>query len=432
MAEPLRSLRRHAVAAFLAVALFLAALGGWAGTTEIAGAVVAQGTMVPLDGTKRVQHPEGGVVTEILAIDGDAVSAGQLLVRLDGTAVAANLAVIDSQLSAAFALQARLTAESTGSGPPVLPPGADDWTDPAALDRLLAEQDALRRSRAEAQAGLHAQLGEQIAQLAEQITGLEAQQAAVQTQSDILAAELEDTEALFRDNLVEATRLNEARRELAALAGEAGSLDAQIAAARTAIAGNRARIAENVATFRADVLEELRDVGLEIAELMQQKIAAEDRLVKLDIRAPQAGIVHESTVRTVGGVVTAGETLMLVVPDRGRLVVEARVSPLDVDKLAVGQAATVRLSGLDPRTTPELRASVTAISPDLLRDPATGVAYFSVRVSLADGEIARLPEGQQIVAGMPAEAFLRTADRTVLTYLLGPLESQLARAFRED
>jgi HlyD family secretion protein len=180
------------------------------------------------------------------------------------------------------------------------------------------------------------------------------------------------------------------------------------------------------------VLSDLRDVGLQVAELMQQKIAAEDRLEKLEIRAPQSGIIHESAVRTVGGVVAAGDTLMLVVPDTSRLVLDARVSPLDVDKLAIGQVATVRLSGLDPRTTPELSASVTSISPDLLRDPATGVSYFSVRVSLSDGELERLPRGQHVLAGMPAEAFLRTSDRTVLTYLLGPIETQLAHAFRED
>lgn len=432
MADPLRSLRRHAIAGLGAMALFIGLLGGWAGTTEIAGAVVAQGTVVPLEGSKRVQHPEGGVVSAILVKDGDAVEAGQLLVHLDSTTVSANLAVIVSQLSAAFALEARLTAESIGNDGLTLPASLDDWPDRATLDGLLAAQERLRQSRADAQAGLATQLEEQIGQLGEQIAGLQSQQAAVRRQTEILAGEVVDAEALFRDGLMEASRLNASKRELARLEGEAGNLTAEIASARTAIAGSRAKIAENTATFRAGVLEDLRDVGLQIAELLQQKIAAEDRLAKLEIRAPQAGIVHESIVRTVGGVVAAGETLMQVVPHTDRLALEARVSPLDVDKLTVGQAASVRLTGLDARTTPELAASVDSISPDLSRDPATGVAYFSIRMKLSEAELARLPHGQHVTAGMPAEAFLRTADRTVLSYLLGPLAAQLSHAFRED
>lgn len=432
MADPLKSLRRHALAGLGAMALFVGLLGGWAGTTEIAGAVVAQGTVVPLEGSKRVQHPEGGVVSAILVKDGDVVTAGQLLVRLDSTTVSANLAVIVSQLSAAFALEARLTAESIGNDTLTPPANLADWPDRANLDRLLAAQERLRQSRADAQAGLATQLEEQIGQLGEQIVGLESQQAAVHRQTEILADEVLDAEVLFRDGLMEASRLNASKRELARLEGEAGNLTAEIASARTAIAGSRAKIAENTATFRAGVLEDLRDVGLQIAELLQQKIAAEDRLAKLEIRAPQGGIVHESIVRTVGGVVAAGETLMQVVPHTDRLALEARVSPLDVDKLTVGQAASVRLSGLDARTTPELAAAVDSISPDLSRDPATGVAYFSIRMKLSEAELARLPHGQHVTAGMPAEAFLRTADRTVLSYLLGPLAAQLSHAFRED
>ena len=432
MADPLRSLRRHALAGLAAIAIFVAALGGWAGTTEIAGAVIAQGSIVPIEGTKRVQHPEGGVVTEILVKDGDRVSAGQPLLRLDGTTVAANLAVIVSQLSGAFALEARLRAESTGNASVTLPRSLDDWPDRDTLRRLVAEQDTLRQSRAAAQGGFNGQIEEQIAQLGEQITGLEAQQASVKAQADIVAGELTDAETLFTDGLIPEAKVTTAQRDLAQLEGEAGSLAAEIASARAAIAANRARLAETVATFRSGVLEEIRDVGLQVAELMQQKIAAEDRLARLEIRAPQSGTVHESIVRTVGGVVSAGETLMLVVPNSDRLVLEARASPLDVDKLAIGQTATIRLLGLDARTTPELVARVDSVSPDLSRDPATGVAYFSVRIGLPESEVRRLPQGQHLVAGMPAEAFLRTADRTVLSYLLGPLTAQLSHAFRED
>lgn len=431
MAEPLISLRRHALFGVGAIALFAVALGGWAGTTHIAGAVIAQGNIVPREGTKRVQHPEGGVVTKILVRDGDRVEAGQLLVELDTTTVAANLAVIMSQLSAAFALEARLTAESTGNPEITLPAATANWPDPA-LSELVAAQRRQMASRAAAQAGLNTQLQEQIGQLGEQIAGFEAQSAAVEEQIALLSAEVADSQALFQQGFMEESRLNASRRALSELQGQAGSLTAAIAGARTEIAASRARMAENAASFRSDVLGELREAGLQIAELMQQKIAAEDRLKKLEIRAPQAGTVHESIVRTVGGVVAAGETLMQVVPPNDRLVLDARVSPLDVDKLSVGQPATIRLVGLDIRSTPELVASVETISPDLTRDETTGVAYYTLRLNLEPSEIARLPAGQHLTAGMPAEAFLRTADRTVLSYLIGPLEAQLSHAFRED
>ncbi|MGC4077400.1 MAG: HlyD family type I secretion periplasmic adaptor subunit [Rubrivivax sp.] len=432
MDDPVHSLRRHAVAGLVAIGLFALALGGWASTTEIAGAVIAQGNIVPLAGSKSVQHPDGGVVTEILARDGDHVAAGQVLVRLDSTTVSANLAVIVSQLSAAFALEARLTAESTGASDIAVPEKLADWPDRATFDQLLAEQDKLRRSRADEQAGLNAQLAEQIRQLEEQIAGYAAQRTAIATQHKILADETSSNETLLRSGLVEVTRINTARRELAELDGDDGNLAAEIAGARTAIAGNRAKMAETEASFRASVLEDLRDVGLQIAELLQQKIASEDTLAKLTIRAPQAGVIHESTVRTVGGVVGAGETLMLVVPTDDGLALEARVSPLDVDKLFAGQAATIRLSGLDPRTTPQLDATVDTISPDLTKDTSTGSTYYEIRLTLPPEQLARLPGGQTLVPGMPAEAFMRTSDRTVLTYLLAPFGTQLSHIFRED
>ena len=426
------SLVRHAWLGVGAIGLFVAGLGGWAGTTEIAGAVVASGTIVLQEGSKSVQHPEGGVVEEILARDGDLVAAGQLLVRLDGTTIAANLAVIVSQLSEAFALQARLTAESTGDARIVRPAALAGWPETEPLAALFAAQERLRQSRAAAQQGLAAQFAEQIGQIEEQIAGLDAQRQAVTEELAILEAEGGDIEQLFAQGLVQIARVNEVKRELARLRGEAGRIAAAIAGARNAIAERRTQIAQGRDAFQAQVLEDLRTAGLQIAELLQQKIAAEDRLRRLEIRAPQAGVIHESVVRTVGGVIAAGETLMLVVPQQSRLSIETRVSPIDIDKLSLGQPASVRLPGLDVRTTPELAGAVSRISPALSRDQVTGAQFYSVRIALADGELDKLPAGQLLVPGMPAEAFMRTADRTVLAWLVEPLAGPLGRAFRED
>ena len=435
MADPVpstKSLYRHAWLSLGAVAVFAFGLGGWAATTEIAGAVVAGGTLVLEEGAKRVQHQEGGIVDQILVQDGDSVTAGQLLVRLDGTAIGASLAIIVSQLSEAFALQARLTAESTGATEMVRQPALRDWPDAASLDALFVAQDRLRQSRAAARAGIASQLEEQIAQLNEQIGGLEAQRRSGSEELEILGTEGADAEALFKQGLVQATRVNSVRRELARLRGEDGRLVAEIAGARTAIAERRTQIAQGADQLQAEVLEALRTAGQQIAELRQQKVAAEDRLARLEIRAPQAGIIHESIVRTVGGVVGAGETLMLVVPQSSRLAIETRISPMDIDKLVVGQPVAVRLTGFDARTTPELAGEIKTISPDLSHDQATGSAFYSVRVALGAAELARLPAGRTLVPGMPAETFMRPGDRTVLTYLLEPFAAQLRRVFRED
>lgn len=173
-------------------------------------------------------------------------------------------------------------------------------------------------------------------------------------------------------------------------------------------------------------------VNASVAELLQQKIAAEDRLKRLELRAPQPGMIHESKVQTVGGVIAAGETLMLIVPANPDILVDARVSPMDVDKISAGQGVILHLSSLDARVTPELLASVRAISPATSVDPTTGAAFYTVRLSVDSEQLARLAKGTRLVPGMPAESFIETGNRTVLAYLMKPLLDQVMHTFRED
>jgi HlyD family secretion protein len=415
---PFRSLRRHALFGIGALLGFAVLLGGWAGTTQIAGAVIAQGLVVTKEGTKAVQHPEGGVVSAIEVRDGDTVTAGQVLVRLDSTTVAANLAVIVGQLSEALALEARLNAESLKADTITLPASLDTWPGRPELERLVLAQDQLRRSRLTGQQSLLTQLDEQVAQLGEQIQGLEAERTAVTAQLRIIAGEAESAAELLQQGLTQVSRVNDLDREKARLEGEAGSLVAQIAAARTQIAERKAQMAQNSAAFDADVLEQLRSVGGQIA--------------KLEIRAPQAGIVHASVVRTVGGVISPGEVLMQIIPQQSDFAIEARVSPTDVDKLSPGQPVAIRLMGFDIRSVPELAGTIETISPDLVREEKSGAAFYTIKVALSPAELGKLPAGQKLVPGMPAEAFVRTADRTVLAYLISPFAEQLSRAMRED
>jgi HlyD family secretion protein len=427
-----RSLNRHALTALALIVVLAGGSGVWAATTEISGAMIAGGSVVVEGGSKLVQHQEGGIVAQIDAQNEDVVEAGDLLVRLDGTTVSAGREVVLAQLREAFARYARLTAESIGAAELALPVLAEGWPADPELDRLLAAQQRLldiRKGSIDAQIS---RLEEQITQLDQQIEGLTAQQAGVDGELAILADELVNIEQLFAQQLVDARRVNDLKREHARLQGEHGRLISQIAATRANIAERRVAAGQVTQDFRSEVMAELQTAGQQIAELMQQRIAADDRLKRLEIRAPIGGVIHQSRVETVGGVVGAGEVLMVVVPQESQLAVDARFSPLDIDRLRIGQPVILKLVSLDVRTTPDLNGTVRTISPDLTTDPATGHQYYTVRVDVADAELAKLPEDLKLVPGMPAEVFAQTGNRTVWAYLIHPIAQEMSRAWRED
>ena len=179
----------------------------------------------------------------------------------------------------------------------------------------------------------------------------------------------------------------------------------------------------------SEVSKDLREMNDKIGELIERKVTAEDQLRRVDIRAPQDGIVEQTTVHTVGGVITAGDTVMLIVPQSDDLQVEAKVSPQDIDKLQVGQKTVLRLSAFNQRTTPELNGVVTRVSADVNTEQRTGQTYYTIRVSMPPAEVARLGE-VKIIPGMPVEAFVQTGERTLVSYFMKPLSDQLMRSFR--
>lgn len=424
------SLGRHSLIAVVVTIGLFGGLFAWAALTEIAGAVVAAGSVVVEDGAKRVQHQEGGIVSAILVRNGDAVAQGELLLRLDSTAIEASLGVVNAQLDDGFATRARLIAEATETT--MSQPAGSGWAPGPEFQELFAAQQRLRTSRAAAIAGQQSRLDEQVVQLQQKIAGLSAQQTALGSELTVLQQEWLGLEDLLADGLTEASRTNTNKRQRASLEGEIARIDADIAEARSAISERGVQRAQVLDEFRAQVLQELQQLGVSIAELLQQKIAAEDKLRRLELRAPQSGIVHESIVATVGGVVAPGETVMQVVPPNAQLLVDARVTPMDVDKVAKGQAVRVRLSGLDARRAPELSGAVRSVSPNTSTDQATGMTYYVVRVFVDAAEAERLPDGVQLVPGMPAEVFVETDQRTVLEYLTKPLVEQIMHTFRED
>lgn len=423
------SLGRHGWAGFAVVALVAGGLGLWAATTEISGAVVAPGVVAVEEGSKRIQHQEGGIVSEILVQNGDAVSEGQLLLRLDGTAVAASRDVVRAQLDNALAIRARLLAEAGGA--PVLErPRVAAWSPGAEFDAAFATQVSLREARRLSTTSQQSRLAEQSAQLEQQIAGMHAQQAALTDELSILNEEWRGLEELLASGLTDSARANANRRQRASIAGNIAKLATDIAAARAAIAERAVASAQVADDFRSEVLQELQTIEVNVAELLQQKIAADDRLRRLDIRAPRSGVVHQSAVHTIGGVISPGEAVMLIVPANEQLLVDVRVGPADVDDIAVGQEVLVRFTGLALTTTTGLAGVVRSVSPAAATDPTTRAAYYEVRVEVAQAERERLGASTRLVPGMPVEAFIETEMRTVLAYLAQPLTDQLLHTFR--
>lgn len=425
------SLNRHLIVSLLLMFILVGGVGSWAMVKEISGAVIASGVIVVESKAKRVQHQEGGIVKAIHVQDGDMVTAGDLLVYVDDTVVRANLAMITGELAELAAQEARLVAERDGQDVLVYP---QDLREQAAQDPSIAsslsDQRSLKNARASALQGRRGQLKEQISQLEEQIDGFEVQRDAKSENIQLIYERLIVLEPLLPEGLITASEITALKRDRAELSGDRGELIAQIAQAHETVSERRLQILQLEEESRSQVLEHLQDVRAKIAQLQEEKVAALDKLQRVEIRAPRTGFIHQLNVHTVGGVISAGETLMLIVPREDMLIVEAQLKPTDVDQVIGGQSAIVRFPGFHQRTTPELSAQVSTISADLTHDEATGASYYIARLTIPEEELSKF-EGKTLLPGMPVEAFIQTSQRTVLSYLVKPLEDHLAHALKE-
>lgn len=424
------SIKFHLILGLAIVVVLVVGLGGWASTVLISGALIAPGQIVVESNVKKVQHPTGGVVGEVRARDGDLVKAGDIVVRLDDTVTKANLAIVSKNLDAAQARAARLQAEQRGLDRIEFPQMLLDRANDPDLKVLLSAETKLFDVRVNGRTGQKAQLRERITQLNEEIAGLSAQEKAKDQEIALVQNELTGVRELYEKRLVQISRLTQLERDSARLNGERAQYIASRAQAKGKITETELQIIQIDKDVVSEVSKDLRETNDKIGELIERKVAAEDQLRRVDIRAPQDGMVLQSTVHTVGGVVTAGDTLMLIVPQADDLQVEAKVNPVDIDKLQIGQKTLLRLSAFNQRTTPELNGVVSRVSPDVTTDQRTGQGYYTIRVSMPAEEVARLGD-VKLIPGMPVEAFVQTGDRTMLSYLMKPLHDQLMRAFRE-
>lgn len=427
-----RSFRRHLTLSFAAALLLVGGFGGWAATTELMGAVMAPGTIVVDSFVKKVQHPTGGVVGELLVRDGDSVRAGQVVLRLDETVTRANLQQVEKSLIELNSRRGRLEAERDGADRITFAPSlVDRARGDADAARVMAGEVRLFNLRREARSGQKAQMRERIGQLRQEIAGLNDQIASKERETQFINRELEGVRELWRKNLIPIQRVTALERDGARLQGEHGQLVASVAQANGKISETELQIIQIDQDLRSDVAKELSEVQGKIAELVEKRVAAEDQLKRIDLRAPQDGIVHQLSVHTVGGVVNAGEPVMLIVPRGDALVVDAKVAPRDIDQVHSGQKAMLRFTAFNQRTTPEIEGAVSLVAADQSTDDKTGTNYFTVRITPDPNELASL-KGAKLVPGMPAEVFIQKGARTALSYLTKPLNDQIKRAFRED
>jgi len=401
----------------------------WAGFVPLSGAVIVAGSVVVQSGVKKVQHPAGGVVSAVFVHNGSKVKAGDELLRLDETSAHSNLQVIARQLDETRLRIARLNAERDGSEPH-WPTEMSAELSSVERSRLLTSEQNIFAQRTSARRGQQDLAGSRVQQLEEQIRGLEAQLASNRSQMTITAKELGNVEKLLKEKLVTMERLTSLQREAARLQGLDGQLSSQIAETRNKVNEARLQGIQTGETFSSQVLHDVNEAEAKEGELIERKAAAEDLAKRTVVRAPATGVVQELAVHTIGGVVSAGQVVMAIVPDGDALEIDARLSPDKIDQVHAGQAAHVRLTAFNARTTPELTGAVDTVSADLVHDPVSGARYYDVRITLPADQVRRLG-ALQLVPGMPAEVFLQTGSRTMLSYLFKPMTDQLSWMFRE-
>jgi HlyD family secretion protein len=424
------SIRRHLLGGVVIALLLIVGIGGWATTTELSGAVIAPGSIVVDSNVKKVQHLTGGIVGELLVRDGQRVRAGEVVLRLDETITRANLAIVTKGLDEMTARQARLASERDQAEEVAFPATLLARANEPDVAAAIQSERKLFELRRNARLGQKSQLRERIGQLDEEVRGYTALQEAKAEEIELIQRELEGVRALWAKNLVQINRLISLEREAARLKGERAQSVAAIAQSRGKIGEIELQIIQIDQDLSSEVARELREVEGKIGEFIERKVAAEDQLKRVEIRAPQDGVVHQLAVHTVGGVVSASDPIMLIVPEADALSVEAKIWPQDIDQLHVGQSAGLRFSAFNQRTTPEINGVITRISADVSRDEKSALSYYTARIGISPEEIARLGD-VRLVPGMPVETFMKTYDRTVLSYFIKPLEDQVMRAFRE-
>ena len=423
------SVRNYFFAASLVVGFVFGGLLTWSILAPFEGAIITSGTIVVESQNKAIQHLEGGIVSDIHVKEGDLVEAGEVLISLDDTAILSARAAMDAKLVDLIAEEARLVAERDGLNVEALRAGTEDLGLGPALEQSLRSQAEYRIARRASLTNQNSVLSNREDQLLRQKFGVGADITSKQEQLAILSEELTSIEFMAKQQLAPKAQVLALRREKVSIEGAIEAQTAELARIDVQIGETKIERIRIRDTFREEVLARLSVVNTEIAELIEQRVAVDDRLKRVEIVAPRMGRVVGVTTHTLGGVISPGEPIMHIVPKDDRLVANVKVLTQDIDKVAPGQIVTLRLSAFNQNTTPEVDGTILTISADAMEDPNLGFAYYNGVVQLPSAE--DLPAHVQLYPGMPVDALVRTESRTVLSYLIKPAQDAIAKTFRE-
>jgi HlyD family type I secretion membrane fusion protein len=422
---------RSLLAGFVLTVVGFGGFCAWAALAPLSSAAMAPGTVTADTNRKTVQHLDGGVVGEILVRDGDHVEAGQVLMRLDDLETRSTVTLLEGQRRAYAAQEARLLAEQRRADRLVFPASLANLRGDPDMAEILTGQERIFDSR---RASLHGRITvthQRIAQYEAQIGALEAQLASGRGQLELIREELVGVQELADKGLERKPRLLALKRQAVDLEGEQGEYANRIAQAREAIAESELEIIRMEADDQREVASDLRDVQMRMAEVKEKLSAAQVRQGRREVTAPEAGTVVHLRYFSTGAVVSPGGPILDLVPRDDRLVIEARVRPTDIDVVHVGLPARVIFNAFKMRTTPQLEGTVALVSADAMTDERTGVPYYTARILVDAKELDKLGK-RQLQPGMPAETMIVTGERTMLEYLLQPINDTFRTAFREE
>ena len=420
------------IGGLVALLILVGGFGTWSVMTNISGAVIASGQIEVEQNRQIVQHPDGGVVAEILVQEGDIVDAGDVVLRLDDTLLASQKLITEGQLFELMARRGRLEAERDDLDEIVFDPDliAEAAVNPEVAS-LMEGQERLFRARITSIEQEIDQLGKRRQQIADQIEGIKSQQAAMDTQAKLIKSELANQQDLLDKGLAQVSRVLALQREEASLAGRMGESISGIAQSEGRVTEIDIEILKLSTRKREDSITRLRDLQYRELELAEQRRSYAEQLMRMDIRAPVSGIVYNMQIFTPRSVIRPADPVMFLIPQDRPLVIAAQVEPVHIDQVFPGQEVTLRFSALDARKTPEVFGKVTKVSADAFQNEATGIPFYRAEVILNQGEFERLPEGTTLIPGMPVETYIRTDDRTPMAYLVKPFMDYFNKAFRE-
>jgi HlyD family type I secretion membrane fusion protein len=421
------------IAGLLALVVLVGGFGTWSVMTTISGAIIASGQIEVEQNRQIIQHPDGGVVAEILVQEGTVVEAGDVVIKLDDTLLASQKLITEGQLFELMARRGRLEAERDDLSDITFDPLLEEAAAAKPkVQSLLDGQERLFRARITSISQEIDQLGKRRQQIADQIKGILAQQTAMDTQASLIKSELINQQDLLDRGLAQVSRVLALQREEASLAGRMGESIAAIAQSEGRVTEIDIEILKLGIRKREDAITRLRDLQFRELELAEQRRSLGEQLSRLDIQSPVSGIVYDMQVFTPRSVIRPADPLMYLIPQDRPLVIAAQVDPVHIDQVFPGQDVTLRFSGLDARQTPEVFGHVTKVSADAFKNEATGIPLYRAEVVLNQGEFARLPEGTTLIPGMPVETYIRTNDRTPMAYLVKPFIDYFNKAFRES